>query len=52
MKFDSTESALGILLDKDDLLESTMNENLILVGAPEFGAQIGEFMLMVGNYAK
>ncbi|NMA48800.1 MAG: hypothetical protein GX947_03385 [Tissierellia bacterium] len=52
MRFDSTESALGILLDKDDLLESTMDEKLIMEGAPEFGAQIGEFMLMVGAYAK
>ena len=52
MRFDSTESALGILLDKDDLLESTMDEKLIMEGAPEFGAQVGEFMLMVGDYAK
>lgn len=52
MKFDSTESALGILLEKDDMLESTINEKLIMEGAPEFGAQIGEFMLMVGAYAK
>lgn len=52
MRFDSTESALGILLDKDDLLKSTIDEKLIMEGAPEFGAQIGEFMLMVGAYAK
>lgn len=52
MRFDSTESALGILLDKDDLLKSTIDEKLIMEGAPEFGAQIGEYMLMVGAYAK
>lgn len=52
MRFDSTESALGILLDKDDMLESTISEKLIMEGAPEFGAQIGEYMLMVGAYAK
>lgn len=52
MRFDSTESALGILLDKDDMLESTIDEKLIMEGAPEFGAQIGEFMLLVGAYAK
>ncbi|HZK33176.1 MAG TPA: hypothetical protein VFC60_01630 [Tissierellaceae bacterium] len=52
MRFDSTESALGILLDIDDMLESTIDEKLIMEGAPEFGAQIGEYMLMVGAYAK
>ena len=52
MRFDSTESALGILLDKDDMLESTVDGKLIMEGAPEFGAQIGEYMLMVGAYAK
>lgn len=52
MRFDSPDSALGILLQTDDLLEATMNENLIMEGAPEFGAQIGDFMIMVGDYAK
>jgi hypothetical protein len=52
MRFDSTDSALGILLDIDDMITSTASGKLIMEGAPEFGAQIGEYMLLVGNYAK
>lgn len=52
MRFDSVDSALGILLDIDDMIEATVKEKLIMEGAPEFGAQIGEYMLLVGSYAK
>ncbi|MGI6773734.1 MAG: hypothetical protein GX264_01050 [Clostridiales bacterium] len=52
MRFDSLDSALGILLSIDDMLESTRSGKLIMDGAPEFGAQIGEFMLLVGELAK
>lgn len=52
MRFDSVDSALGILLQTDDLIESTVKGKLIMEGAPEFGAQIGDFMIMVGDYAK
>jgi hypothetical protein len=52
MRFDSLPSALGILLSTDDMLESTKQGKLIMDGAPEFGAQIGDFMMQVGDYAK
>lgn len=52
MRFDSVDSALGILLEIDDMIESTVKEKLIMEGAPEYGAQIGEYMLLVGSYAK
>lgn len=52
MRFDSLDSALGILLDKDHLLEATAAGRLVMEGAPEFGAQIGAFMLTVGDLAK
>ncbi|MBQ8575738.1 MAG: hypothetical protein IJ447_06825 [Clostridia bacterium] len=52
MRFDSLTSALGILLSTDDMLESTKRGKLIMDGAPEFGAQIGDFMMQVGDYAK
>lgn len=52
MRFDSLDSALGILLSTDDMLESTRSKKLIMEGAPEFGAQIGEFMMLVGDMAK
>ena len=52
MRFDSVDSALGILLQIDDLIEATVKGKLIMEGAPEFGAQIGDFMIMVGDYAK
>lgn len=52
MKFDSPDSALGILLSIDDMLDAVRQGRLIMEGAPEFGAQIGEFMLTVGSLAK
>ena len=52
MRVDSLPSALGILLSTDDMLESTKKGKLIMDGAPEFGAQIGDFKMQVGDYAK
>ena len=52
MRFDNLDSALGILMSIDDMLESVQKGKLIMDGAPEFGAQIGEYMLLVGALAK
>ncbi len=52
MRFDNLDSALGILMSKDDMLESTRKSKLIMEGAPEFGAQIGDFMIQVGAMAR
>ena len=52
LRFDSLTSALGILLSTDDMLESTKSGKLIMEGGPEFGAQLGGFMLEVGGLAK
>ncbi len=49
MKFDSPLSALGILQDTDDMIEATIAGRLIMVGGPEFGAQLGDHMLAVGD---
>jgi hypothetical protein len=34
------------------MLASAAAKKLIMEGAPEFGAQIGSFMMLVGSYAK
>ncbi|MDR2525037.1 MAG: hypothetical protein LBC83_02410 [Oscillospiraceae bacterium] len=52
LRFDSLDSALGTLLGTDDMMEATKAGRLIMDGAPEFGAQLGEFMLTVAAYAK
>lgn len=52
MRFDSLDSALGILLGTADMLQFTRESKLIMDGAPEFGAQIGDFMLQVGAMAQ
>ncbi|HBK68395.1 MAG TPA: hypothetical protein DEB05_07340 [Firmicutes bacterium] len=52
MRFDTVDSALGILLQIDDMIDATINERIIMEGAPEYGAQIGEYMVLVGSYAK
>lgn len=50
LRFDSLDSALGILMSIDDMLDSAKKGKLIMEGAPEFGAQIGEYMLTVASY--
>ncbi len=52
MSFDSPRSALGILLSRDDMVEATKAGRIIMKGAPEYGAALGEYMLLVGGYAK
>lgn len=52
LRFDSLDSALGILLGTDDMLEAVKQGHLIMDGAPEFGGQIGGYMLEVGALAK
>lgn len=49
MRFDSVSSALGILLSIDDMIESTVTGRLVMEGAPEYGAQLGDLMLMIGG---
>jgi hypothetical protein len=52
MSFDSVESALGILLENDDMIAATQAKRIVMLGAPEYGATLGEFMMLVGSYAK
>lgn len=52
LRFDCVDSALGILLETDDMIEATIKERILMEGAPEFGAQMGEFMKLVGSYVK
>ena len=51
LRFKDLDSALGILMSIDDMLEATKAGRLIMDGAPEFGAQIGEYMITVGDLA-
>jgi len=50
MRFDSIDSALGILLQTDNMIEATAKGRLTMEGGPEYGAQLGEFMMIVGSY--
>ena len=52
MRFNNLDSALGILMSIDDMLESVQKGKLIMDGAPEFGAQIGAYMMEIGAMAK
>ena len=52
MRFNNLDSALGILMSIDDMLASVREGKLIMEGAPEFGAQIGAYMMLVGALAK
>ena len=52
MRFADLDSALAILLQTGDFLTLTAQKKLILEGAPEFGAKIGDFMQLVGSYVQ
>ena len=52
MRFNNLDSALGILMSIDDMIESVQQCKLIMDGAPEFGAQIGGYMMEIGAMAK
>ena len=52
LRFDSFASALGILLSIDDMLESVKSGKLVMDGGPEFGAQLGDYLMLIGEYAK
>jgi len=52
LRFDSYKSALGILLATDDMMEATKAQRIIMDGAPEFGAQFGDLLLVVGGFVQ
>lgn len=52
LAFDSPRSALGTLLGEDEMLAATAAGKIVMQGAPEYGAQLGEFLLLVGSLAK
>lgn len=52
MRFDSTQHALDILMSKGDMIEYMSKMWLIIDGAPEFGAVLGDLMMLVGYYAQ
>lgn len=51
MKFDTAQHAMMILLGTGDMVGMTKEKQLIMEGAPEFGAMIGEYMMIVGDLA-
>ena len=52
MKFDCPKSALLILLGIGDMFQMTADQQLMMEGGPEFGVQIGDYMMIVGDLAK
>ena len=52
MKFDCPTSALKILLGTGDMFQMTADKQLMMEGGPEFGVQIGDYMMVVGDLAK
>lgn len=52
MRFDSPLHALDILMGKGDMIDYMTGKYLTIEGAPEFGALIGDFLFVVGDYAK
>ncbi|PKM72774.1 MAG: hypothetical protein CVU91_07020 [Firmicutes bacterium HGW-Firmicutes-16] len=52
LRFDSVMHALDILMSKGDMVDYMANDYLKVEGAPEFAGIVGEFMFVIGDYAK
>ncbi|MEG0291946.1 MAG: hypothetical protein RR495_04970 [Anaerovoracaceae bacterium] len=52
LRFDSPLHALDILMGKGDMIDYIAQEYLTVEGAPEFAGIIGEFLFVVGDFAK
>lgn len=52
MNFADVQSALGILMQTADMLALTAEKKLNMKGAPEYGAKLGDLMMLVGSYAQ
>ena len=52
LRFDSVMHALDILMSKGDMVDYMANDYLKVEGAPEFAGTVGEFMFIIGDYAK
>ncbi len=52
LRFDTPMHALDILMSKGDMLDYIAKRYLTVEGAPEFAGVVGEFMFIVGDYAK
>lgn len=52
LRFDSPMHALDILMGKGDMLDYIAKRFLTVEGAPEFAGIVGEFLFIVGDYAK
>ncbi len=52
MEFDNVEHALGILMGTGDMLDYVSKKFLIINGAPEMAADLGNLLFAVGDFAK
>lgn len=52
MRFESVDAALGTLLEIDDMFEASASGRIRMLGGPEYGSALGEYMMVVGAYAK
>lgn len=52
MRFIDLSSALHTLLGIGELTDHVARGKLIMEGGPEFGAMLGDYMLLVGSYAQ
>lgn len=52
MSFADLPSALGVLLGTADMLQFTRESKIEMLGAPEYGGELGDLMFLVGDYAK
>lgn len=52
LAFRDIDSALGTLLQVDDLFQASCEGKIVMEGAPEYGDTLGEFMMLVAELAK
>jgi hypothetical protein len=52
MRFKTFDDALKTLLSIDNMIDAQVSGRLTLDGAPEVGLDVGNFLLIVGSFAK
>lgn len=52
MLFDSVDSAMRIVMGVDDMITATERGNVVLLGPPEIGVEVGGLMFTVAAYTK
>lgn len=52
MMFDSVESAMRMIMGIDDMISAAEQGKVEIMGPPEYGVEVGNFLFLVASYTK